>query len=31
MKQHHSVPADELVVDMSVSKQQSAEGILQQP
>lgn len=30
MKQDNSVPADELIVDMSVSKQQSTGGILQQ-
>lgn len=30
MKQHHSVPADQLIVDMLVSKKQGAEGILQQ-
>ncbi len=30
MKQHYSVPADQLVVHMPVSKQQGTEGILQQ-
>lgn len=30
MKQDDPVPADELVVDMSVSKEESAGGILQQ-
>lgn len=30
MKQNNPVPADELIVDMSVSKQQGTGGILQQ-
>ena len=30
MKQYHPVPADQLIVDMLVSKKQGAEGVLQQ-